>query len=39
MNKTNQIKSSENFLYQMGELTIKSDSIPTKYRKQEKMSI
>lgn len=35
----NQIKSSENFLYQMGELTIKSDSIPTKYRKQEKMSI
>jgi len=30
----NEIKTSENFLYQMGELTINSDSIPTKYRKQ-----
>jgi len=27
------IKTSKNFLYQMGELTINSDSIPTKYRK------
>ena len=32
----NQMKNSGNFLYQMGELTINSDSIPTKYRKQDK---
>lgn len=28
----NHIKSTENFLFQMGDLTINSSSIPTKYR-------
>lgn len=28
----NEVKTSENFLYEMGESTINSNSIPTKYR-------
>ena len=31
--QSNEINNSENFLYKMGEKTINSDSVPTKYRK------
>lgn len=31
--QTGEIKNNETFMYQMGDATINSDSIPTKYRK------